>query len=85
MPEINYELLKEMIDCVSRELSLRYSVYPRLIESGKMTEEKAEREKYLMNLVKKSLQKIYDGRVSTEIQQALFDTEIYKKKERNFY
>lgn len=64
MPEINYELLKEMIDCVSRELSLRYSVYPRLIESGKMTEEKAEREKYLMNLVKKSLQKIYDGRVS---------------------
>lgn len=82
---MNKELLKEMIDCVSREVSLRYSVYPKLISSGKMTQEKADREKYLMNLVKKSLQKIYDGQAPVEVQQALFDTELYKAPERRFY
>ncbi len=83
--EIDYELLGQMIDCVKREVSLRYAVYPKLIASGKMTAETAENEKRLMSIVQRCLQKIYDGKAPTEVQQALFNTELYKKKERNFY
>lgn len=39
MTEINYSLIKEMIDCVSREVSLRFAVYPKRIYAGKMTKE----------------------------------------------
>lgn len=47
MPDkvIDYELLGEMIDCVKREVGLRYAVYPKLIASGKMTKEQAEKKK----------------------------------------
>jgi hypothetical protein len=85
MPEINYELLQEMIDCVKREVSLRYSVYPRLIKSGKMTPQQAEKEKALMYGVQKCLQKIYDGTAPRPVQAALFDTAIYKPQDRRFY
>lgn len=62
MPDkvIDYELLGEMIDCVKREVGLRYAV-------------------------QRCLQKIYDGKAPAEVQQALFNTELYKKQERNFY
>lgn len=83
--QIDYELLNEMIDCVKREVGLRYAVYPKLIASGKMTADQAEKEKRLMYAVQRCLQKIYDGKAPIEVQQALFDTEIYKKKERNYY
>ncbi len=83
MPEkeikINREILKKMIDCVKREVSLRYAVYPKLIANNKMTFEKAEEEKKLMYLVQISLQKIYDGAAPKEIQQSLFDTNKYKR------
>lgn len=85
MPEVDRELLKQMIDCVSREASMRYAVYPKRVAAGKMTADEAEKEKRLMYGVKKALQKIYDGTAPIEVQQALFDTELYKKKERNFY
>lgn len=85
MPEIDYELLGQMIDCVSREVSLRYAVYPKRVAAGKMTAEEAQREQRLMYGVKKALQKIYDGKAPLQVQQALFDTEIYKKKERSYY
>ena len=87
MPDkvIDYELLGEMIDCVKREVGLRYAVYPKLIASGKMTKEQAEKEKRLMYAVLRCLQKIYDGKAPGEVQQALFNTELYKKQERNFY
>lgn len=65
--EINRELLKEMIECVKREVSLRYAVYPKLIAQNKMSEEKAEKEKRLMYLVQISLQKIYDNSKVKEI------------------
>ncbi len=83
--EIDYELLGQMIDCVKREVGLRYAVYPKLIASGKMTADQAEKEKRLMYAVQRCLQKIYDGKAPIEVQQALFNTELYKKKERNFY
>lgn len=87
MPDkvIDYELLGEMMDCVKREVGLRYAVYPKLITSGKMTKEQAEKEKRLMYAVQRCLQKIYDGKAPAEVQQALFNTELYRKQERNFY
>lgn len=77
---LNKEILAEMIACVKREVSLRYSVYPKLVAQKKMTVEEAEKEKRLMYLVQKSLQKIYDGDAPKEIQQALFDTSSFEKK-----
>lgn len=85
MPEIDYELLGQMIDCVSREVSLRYAVYPKRVATGKITAEEAQREQRLMYGVKKALQKIYDGKAPLQVQQALFNTEIYKKQERSYY
>lgn len=86
MPEINYELLGEMIDCVKREVKLRYAVYPKLIASGKMSQQKAEKEKALMYGVQKCLQKIYDKTAPAPVQAALFDTVIYNKTpDRRFY
>lgn len=85
MPAIDYELLQQMIDCVSREVSLRYAVYPKRVTSGKMTQEEADKEQRLMYGIKKALQKIYDNKAPAEVQQALFNTEIYKTPERNYY
>lgn len=36
--------IEEQIECVRREVRMREQVYPRLIESGKMTESQASRE-----------------------------------------
>ena len=84
MPEINREKLKELIDCVKREVKMRYVVYPHRITSGKMTEAEAEKEKKQMYTVQILLQKIYDGTAPEKVQQiaqgVLFDTELYKPK-----
>ena len=82
--ELNKELLKEMIDCVKREVGYRYVVYKRLIAAGKMSEEKAEKEQKLMYLVQLTLQKIYDGNAPKPVQQALFDTALYKKTDTSY-
>ena len=83
MPEeekqLNKELLKEMIECVKREVSYRYMVYKKLVAAGKMSEEKAKKEQKLMYLVQLCLQSIYDGNAPKPVQQSLFDTALYNK------
>ncbi len=79
MTEINYPLLKEMIDCVSREVSSRFAVYPKRIQSGKMTKEQADREIKLMQMIKNSLKKVYEGQAPAAVQQAFFDLQDYNK------
>lgn len=81
MTEINYPLLKEMIDCVSREVSLRFAVYPKRIQAGKMTKEQADREIHLMQLIKNSLKKIYENKAPETVQQAFFDLKEYNTNE----
>ena len=79
MGEINYPLLKEMIDCVSREVSLRFAVYPKRIQAGKMTKEQADREIQLMQMIKNSLKKVYEGQAPAAVQQAFFNVQDYKE------
>lgn len=79
MTKINYPLIKEMIDCVSREISFRYAVYPKRIQTGKMTKEQADKEIHLMQLIKNSLKKIYEGKAPETVQQAFFDVQDYKE------
>ena len=83
--EVNRKLLNEMIQCVKREVSLRYAVYPKLIASGKMTEKTAENEKRLMYAVQRCLQKIYDGTAPIQVQQTLFNSEFYKSPTVNSF
>ena len=79
MSKINYPLLKEMIDCVSREISFRFAVYPKRIQAGKMTKEQADREIQLMQMIKNSLKKVYEGQAPAVVQQAFFDVQDYNK------
>ena len=79
MADINYPLIKEMIDCVSREISFRFAVYPKRIQAGKMTKEQADREIQLMQMIKNSLKKVYEGQAPAAVQQAFFDLQDYNK------
>lgn len=85
MTEINYPLLKEMIDCVSREISFRFAVYPKRIREGKMAKETADKEIHLMQLIKNSLKKIYENKASETVQQAFFNLEDYKNKQNEYW
>lgn len=85
MTEINYPLLKEMIDCVAREVSFRFAVYPKRIQAGKMTKEQADREIQLMQLIKNSLKKIYEGKAPETVQQAFFDLKEYDNKPKEYW
>ena len=85
MGEINYSLLKEMIDCVSREISFRFAVYPKRIQAGKMTKEQADREIQLMQMIKNSLKKVYEGQAPAVVQQAFFDMKEYNNKPKEYW
>lgn len=75
---INYDLIRQMLECAKREVSLRYKVYPKRVKNGYMTSAEAEREKALMYQIQICLQKILDGRFPKAIQQSLIDTQFYK-------
>lgn len=85
MTEINYPLLKEMIDCVSKEISFRFAVYPKRIQAGKMTKEQADKEIHLMQLIKNSLKKIYENKAPETVQQAFFDLKEYDNKHKEYW
>lgn len=75
---MNKELLQEMIEEARREVSFRFAVYSKRVQAGKMTQEEADKRIKLMSLIQKSLQKIYDGAVSKEVQMSLFDVKEYE-------
>ena len=77
--ELNFDILKEMIDCAGRELGLRKRCYPKWVASGRMKEETAQNEIRLMRLIYLSLKKIYDKKVPA-IQQTLFNSNDFKTK-----
>ena len=52
------EVVAEMIKCAKREVAQRQKVYPRLVERGKMTQEKSDYEIKMMSLIQASLTKI---------------------------
>ena len=85
MGDINYTLLKEMIDCVSREVSLRFAVYPKRIQSGKMTKEQADKEIKLMQMIKNALKKVYEGQAPETVQQAFLNLDDYKNKQNEYW
>lgn len=77
---IDFELLQQMIDCVKREVKLRYAVYPGRVKAGKMTPEEALKEQRLMYGVQKALQKIYDGTAPAPVQQSFLNAQDYIKR-----
>lgn len=85
MTEINYGLLKEMIDCISREVSFRFAVYPKRVQSGKMTKEQADKEIHLMQLIKNSLKKVYENKAPELVQRAFLNLDDYKNKQNEYW
>lgn len=47
--------LSDQIECVQRELRQRARVYPRLVDSGRMTQAQADREMVRMRAVEATL------------------------------
>ena len=41
----------DMIDCIKREIGMRKRVYPRRVDLGQMTQEKADREVVVMEAI----------------------------------
>lgn len=77
MSNIDFKLLQEMIDCVKREVKMRYAVYPGRVKAGKMSTEEARREQALMYATQKALQKIYDGLAPAPVQQTFLNAQDY--------
>ena len=79
MAEIDFNLLQELINCAKREVALRYKVYPRLVASGKMPQQQADKEKAWMYAIQKALQKIYDGNAPIPVQTSFLNAQDYIK------
>ena len=47
---------QQQLDCVKREIKMRERVYPRWVEAGRMTQDKADRELEAMRAVGKTLE-----------------------------
>jgi len=54
--------LEVQIACVRREIRQRKSVYPRLVEQGRMLEATADRELAAMQAVKRTLMALLEAR-----------------------
>lgn len=57
-PEVESIPLLDQIRCVEREIAKRMNVYPRLVESKRMTEIESRRQIMLMQAVLCSLRKL---------------------------
>ena len=75
--ELDRKMLFELIQCVKREVSMRYRVYPKRIASGYMTEQEAEKEKRLMYQVQILLQNVYNDNMSEPVQQSFINAQEY--------
>ena len=53
--------LRAQIECVEREIKMREKVYPRQMDKGHMTEERAVRELRTMEAVRDTLRKLEEG------------------------
>ena len=78
--ELDRKMLFELIDCVKREVSMRYRVYPKRIAAGYMTEKQAKREQELMYKVQVLLQNVYNGNVTEGVQQSFINAQEYIQK-----
>ena len=77
--ELDRKMLFELIDCVKREVSMRYRVYPQRIATGYMTPEQAKKEQELMYKVQVLLQNVYNGNVTEGVQQSFINAQEYIK------
>jgi hypothetical protein len=48
----------ELVECARREVTQRRRVYPRLVENGRMTQEKADRETAMMVAIAELLEQL---------------------------
>lgn len=51
----------EKFECAKRELAMRKKVYPRWVEQGRMTQQKADREIACMSAIVEDYRKICEG------------------------
>lgn len=65
--------LERQVACVRREVSMRRRVYPRWVESGKMTQQEANRQIEAMEAVQATLQSLIDAAALMAEQRAKAD------------
>ena len=81
---MDIETIRKLKECCAREAALRVNVYPKWVAARKMTQEKADEEIRLMQLVAACFNKILKGN-APEVQQALFDTKHFEPPKQNYY
>lgn len=82
---MDFETIKKLKDCCSREAALRVNVYPKWVALGKMTQEKADEEIRLMRLAAACFNKLLEGK-APEVQKQLFDVKPYEApKKQSMY
>ncbi len=64
MPDLFFDAvpLSDQIAEVERELALRQRVYPNFVSAGRLTQERADRQKSVMAAVLKTLRELEAGR-----------------------
>lgn len=75
---MDFETIRKLKECCSREAALRERVYPKWVAVGKMQQEKADEEIRLMRLAAACFNKILEGK-APEVQQQLFDATEFQK------
>lgn len=78
---MDFETIKKLEDCCSREAALRANVYPKFIASGRMTKENAAEEIRLMRLAAACFNKLLEGE-APDVQKQLFDIKPYETAKR---
>lgn len=81
---MDFETIRKLKECCSREAALRERVYPKWVAAGKMQQEKADEEIRLMRLAAACFNKILEGK-APKVQQQLFDLKQYEQKRLSHY
>lgn len=81
---MDIETIRKLKDCCAREAAMRVNVYPKFVDSGRMTQEKADEEIKLMQIAAACFNKILQGK-APEVQQQLFDIKQFEPQRHNYY
>lgn len=79
---MDLETIKKLKECCLKEARVRANTYPQMVAIGKMTKEQADEEIKLMQIAAACFNKILENK-APEVQQILFDTKPYEKRNTN--
>ncbi len=83
MKEYNQAAIERFITCITRELKIRKTVYPKWVIAGRLKSETAKFEIDTMQDILEYFEKEYEL-ITPKVQTTLFDKENYKKTIKHY-